>query len=58
MSLSQTILLLPPLTWIAERRRALKLEKLQRRLLEWNHEQGLPKLKPGGDRKTVPFTTC
>ncbi len=58
MSLSRMISLLPALNWIAGRRRALKLEKLQRRLLEWNHEEDLPKLNPDRNRKTLPSTTC
>jgi hypothetical protein len=58
MSLSQLIASLPPLHWIVARRRESKLKKVRRRLLEWNHDESLPKLQVASGGKTTPFTTC
>jgi hypothetical protein len=58
MSLSQLIVSLAPMQWFTQRRRESKLKKVQRRLLDWNHDESLPKLQVPANGKTTPFTTC
>jgi len=47
-----------PATWFAGRRRALKLQKMERRLLDWKHPEYISLRQPPERSKTIPASTC
>jgi hypothetical protein len=47
-----------PVTWVAGRRRALKLAQTERRLLDWHHPDYKSDRKPTELAKTIPASTC
>jgi hypothetical protein len=47
-----------PVTWVAGRKRALKLEQTERRLLDWHHPGYTSARKPAELAKTIPASTC
>jgi hypothetical protein len=50
--------LMLPLTWVASRKRALKLAQTERRLLDWHHPDYKSARKPAELVKTIPASTC
>jgi hypothetical protein len=47
-----------PVTWVASRKRALKLAQTERRLLDWHHPGYISARKPAELAKTIPASTC
>jgi hypothetical protein len=47
-----------PATWLGKRKRALKLERMERRLLNCNQIEYAPVRKLAEAAKTLPLSTC